>query len=147
MSALDPDAEHRKGAGGALDPDDAAAEKALARALLAYLRAGKYEEARALCRVAGHDWRAAVIGGITSFRWDAVGKPELCRLWDNILTTWLLAEKEETEGENGMDVVQSEEWVGNKRRKLWSDVCQRTAMNVSSPTLIIRYSRSLPSLP
>ena len=76
VSALDPDAEHRKGAGGALDADDAAAEKALARALLAYLRAGKYEEARALCRVAGHDWRAAAIGGITSFRWDAIGESE-----------------------------------------------------------------------
>ncbi|KAG8702888.1 Nucleoporin nup84 [Ceratobasidium sp. 394] len=111
VSALDPDAEHRKGGGGALDADDAAAEKALSRALLALLRAGKYEEARALCRVAGHDWRAAMIGGITSFKWDIV------------------AEKEENDQEDGMDVVQSEDWVGNKRRKLWSDTCQRTAMN------------------
>jgi nuclear pore complex protein Nup107 len=74
VSALDPDAEHRRGAGGALDADDAAAEKALARTLLAYLRAGKYDEARALCRAAGHDWRAAVIGGITALKWDAICK-------------------------------------------------------------------------
>lgn len=74
VSALDPDAEHRRGAGGALDADDAAAEKALARTLLGYLRAGKYDEARALCRAAGHDWRAAVIDGVTPFKWDAVGQ-------------------------------------------------------------------------
>ncbi|KAG9122382.1 Nucleoporin nup84, partial [Ceratobasidium sp. 392] len=72
VTALDPDAEHRKGGGGALDADDATAEKALSRALLALMRAGKYEDARALCRMAGHDWRAAMIGGVTSFKWDAV---------------------------------------------------------------------------
>ncbi|KAG8724644.1 Nucleoporin nup84 [Ceratobasidium sp. 395] len=111
VTVLDPDAEHRKGGGGALDADDAAAEKALSRALFGMMRAGKYEEARALCRVAGHDWRAAMIGGVTTFKWDAV------------------VEKEEEDQEDGMDVVQSDDWIGNKRRKLWSDTCQRTAMN------------------
>ncbi|KAF8699585.1 Nuclear pore protein, partial [Rhizoctonia solani] len=103
VSTLDPDAQ------GALDPDDAASEKALARALLGLFRAGKFEDAKALCRAAGHDWQAAEIGGITAFKWDSI------------------LEKEEAE--DGMDVVQSTEWVGNRRRKLWSDVCQRTAMN------------------
>ncbi|ELU41262.1 nuclear pore complex protein [Rhizoctonia solani AG-1 IA] len=100
VSTLDPDAQ------GALDPDDAASEKALARALLGLFRAGKFEDAKALCRAAGHDWQAAEIGGITAFKWDSI------------------LEKEEAE--DGMDVVQSTEWVGNRRRKLWSDVCQRT---------------------
>ncbi|CAE6488486.1 unnamed protein product [Rhizoctonia solani] len=104
VSTLDPDAQ------GALDPDDAAAEKALIRALLALFRAGKYEDAKALCRSAGHDWQAAQIGGVASFKWDSI------------------VEKDE-QAEDEMDVIQSTEWVGNKRRKLWSDVCQRAAMN------------------
>ncbi|CAE6457760.1 unnamed protein product [Rhizoctonia solani] len=104
VSTLDPDAQ------GALDPDDAAAEKALARALLALLRAGKFEEAKALCRSAGHDWQAAEIGGVASFKWDSI------------------LEKTE-QGEDEMDVVHTAEWTGNRRRKLWSDVCQRAAMN------------------
>ncbi|EUC55936.1 nuclear pore complex protein [Rhizoctonia solani AG-3 Rhs1AP] len=104
VSTLDPDAQ------GALDPDDAAAEKALTRALLALFRAGKFEEAKALCRSAGHDWQAAEIGGVAAFKWDSI------------------LEKEE-QGDDEMDVVQSAEWAGNRRRKLWSDVCQRAAMN------------------
>lgn len=39
---------------------------------------------------------------------------------------------QETE-DDAMDVVQSDAWVGNKRRKLWSETCQRTAMNVRLP--------------
>ncbi|KAG8695544.1 Nucleoporin nup84, partial [Ceratobasidium sp. 423] len=96
VSTLDPDAQ------GALDPDDAAAEKALARALLALFRAGKFEDAKALCRSAGHDWQAAEIGGVASFKWDSI------------------VEKEE-QAEDEMDVVHSTDWIGNRRRKLWSD--------------------------
>lgn len=71
VKELDPDAEYR--GGGVLDADDSSTEKALSRALLALVRAGKLDEARQQCRTAGHDWRAAMIGGATTFRWDAVG--------------------------------------------------------------------------
>ncbi|QRV95712.1 nuclear pore complex protein [Ceratobasidium sp. AG-Ba] len=107
VKELDPDAEYR--GGGVLDTDDASAEKALSRALLAHLRAGKIEEARQLCRSAGHDWRAALIGGTKPFRWN-------------------VADGTQETTDDAMDVVQ-DDWAGNKRRKLWSEACQRTAMN------------------
>ncbi|KAG9086114.1 Nucleoporin nup84, partial [Ceratobasidium sp. 392] len=76
-----------------------------------------------------------MIGGVTSFKWDAV------------------VEKEDEDQENGMDVVQSDDWIGNKRRKLWSDTCQRTAMNthLSSESRALAASlaparRTLPAL-
>jgi hypothetical protein len=124
VSTLDPDAQ------GALDPDDAASEKALARALLALFRAGKFDEAKALSRAAGHDWQAAEIGGITAFKWDVIRKSShSCSL--SALTEDKVGKEEQPEDE--MDVVQTAEWIGNRRRKLWSDVCQRTAMNVCLP--------------
>lgn len=61
VGELDPDAPGRQGRG--LQPDNARAEERLLGRLWQLVRAGRLQDARALCQACGQPWRAASLAG------------------------------------------------------------------------------------
>ena len=108
VKELDPDAVTRT-PGSALDPDDEAFERSLAKSVFTHIRAGRLLEAFDVCHQSNHPWLAAVMRGGLPFRWDAFGSSE-----------------------NATDMVdvQSNLASGNRRRGLWREMCIAATSNV-----------------
>ncbi|KDE06383.1 hypothetical protein MVLG_03290 [Microbotryum lychnidis-dioicae p1A1 Lamole] len=122
---LDPDAVLREaknaqgGAGGRLESDDSAYEKALLRSLFEYVRAGQLDLAIDMCRQSDQSWRAASLSG---------GK----LAYDRALAS---GDSGFGEDEDAMDdeLLQGGSKIsGNVNRKLWKMMCRKLA---SSPHL------------
>jgi nuclear pore complex protein Nup107 len=110
VRTLDPDATNRTGDSGVLNADDAEEEKALINALFHYVRAGRIEEAAAICEKAARPWRAAFLQGVYHLHWpglEALNEPP-------------------TELK-----VDEARWTGNRRWLLWRQTCGRAALSVS----------------
>ncbi|SCV74874.1 BQ2448_7903 [Microbotryum intermedium] len=125
VKQLDPDAVLREaknaqgGAGGRLESDDAAYEKALLRSLFEYVRAGQLDLAIDMCRQSDQSWRAASLSG---------GK---------LASDRALASSDSGFGqdEDAMDdeLLQGGSKIsGNVNRRLWKMMCRKLA---SSPNL------------
>ncbi|KAG8794589.1 Nucleoporin nup84, partial [Serendipita sp. 399] len=106
VRTLDPDAVNRIGDSGVLNADDAEEEKALLNSLFQHVRAGKIENAAAICEGSARPWRAAVLRGTYHLRWDYL----------NDLT------EAPQRGSN-------EVWSGNRRWLLWRETCAQAAMS------------------
>ncbi|KAF9071055.1 nuclear pore protein 84/107 [Rhodocollybia butyracea] len=108
VKEMDPDAVNR-GEGRSLATDDLSYEKGLVQALYGYIRAGRLDDAIALCKRAHQPWRAASIRGSLLLHWKAIAN-------------------EHDEGDMQEDI---EAWTGNPNRKLWKSTCIRAALNTN----------------
>jgi nuclear pore complex protein Nup107 len=109
VHTLDPDATNRSDS-GVLNADDAEEEKVLINALFHHVRAGRIEEAAAICEKAARPWRAAFLRGVYHLNWpglEALDEPPTKLGEDETL------------------------WSGNRRWLLWRQTCARAALSVS----------------
>jgi len=109
VRTMDPDATNRTADSGMLNADDGEEEKVLVNALFHYVRAGRMEEAAAICEKAARPWRAAVLRGSYHFDWPGL----------------------EALDEPTSDRIKEAFWSGNRRWLLWRQSCGRAALSVS----------------
>ncbi|PCH39069.1 hypothetical protein WOLCODRAFT_110522 [Wolfiporia cocos MD-104 SS10] len=113
---MDPDGELR--GDFAMNVDDSAYEKKVVHAVFAYVRAGRFQEASALCHRTGHPWRAATINGAAAFGWPAIVAGGESRSEDGDVE--MASEDDAGDGARG-----------NIRRRLWKATCTRAALDQS----------------
>jgi nuclear pore complex protein Nup107 len=109
VDALDPDAVNRPVKGsrdpGALNPEDANYEEALARSIFYCIRAGHLDQAANIARQSARPWWAASLLGSQGISLDLVSSISSGR-------------------------HDGEMWMGNRRRRLWKECCIRAAASV-----------------
>lgn len=109
VDALDPDAVNRPMKGsrdpGALNPEDANYEEALARSIFYCIRAGQLDQAATVARRSARPWWAASLLESQGISLDLVSSVSSGR-------------------------HEGEMWMGNRRRRLWKECCMRAAASV-----------------
>lgn len=110
-----------------LAPEDEGIQQSLLRSAFMYIRAGRSDELLELCRAANEPWRGAVLHGRA-----VAGCPALGKLPHGL---FLHYSSNADGGSEEDELDTSFKWVGNKRRRLFKNVCTRIALEPTSTPL------------